>query len=119
MTRQQENEIIEQARVILERRMGEECDIKVNLGNVIFHGAYLQGALVASNRLADYCRHSWRGEEKVYLEAELKLILSSKRNIQLFLEDTPMRYRNHKRDKKGKLESVECYYHTENRIKTD
>lgn len=110
MTRKQEDEIIEQARAILERRIGEESDLKVNLNNVIYYGAYYQGALDAADKLADYCRHSWRGEEKVYLEAELKLILSSKRNIQNFLEETPMFYRSHKYNKNGKLESVECYW---------
>ena len=40
----------------------------------------------------------------------LDMITSSKRNMQLWLDKTPMRYRNHKRDKKGKLESCECYF---------
>lgn len=110
MTREQEDKIIKQAQAILERRMGAKEDLKVNLQNVHYCGAYLLGALQAANSLADYCRHSWRGEEKVYLEAELKLITSSNRNMQLWLDGTQMCFRKHKRDKKGKLESVECYF---------
>lgn len=112
MTKEQEDKIIKQAQDILERRMAvsDDVQLKVNLQNLVYYGAYYMGALATVNRLADYCRHSWRGDEKIYLEAELKLITSSKRAIQLWLDDTPMRYRNHKTNKKGKLESVECYF---------
>lgn len=53
---------------------------------------------------------NYRGDDKVYIKAELDLITSSKRNMQLWLDGTQMHFRNHRRDKKGQLESVECYF---------
>jgi len=110
MTREQEDKIIAQAKDILERRMAVEKDIKINLRNVMYYGAYLLGAQVVAEKLIPYVMQNYRGDDKVYIKAELDTITSSKRNMQLWLEDTPMRYRNHKRNKKGKIESVECYF---------
>jgi len=53
---------------------------------------------------------NYRGDDKTYIKAELDLITSSKRNMQLWLDGTQMRYRNHNRNKKGKLESVDAYF---------
>jgi hypothetical protein len=102
--------IIRQARDIIERRMAVEKDIKVNLQNIMYYGAYYQGALMAVNRLVPYVMQNYRADDKVYIKAELDFITSSKRNMQLWLDNTPIRYRKHKRDKKGKLESCECYF---------
>lgn len=110
MTKEQEDKIIAQAQDILERRMAVEKDIKINLQNVVYYGAYLLGAQMTANKLIPYVMQNYRGDDKKYIKAELDLITASKRNMQLWLEDTPMRYRNHKRDKKGKLESVEAYF---------
>ena len=110
MTKEQEDKIIAQAQEILERRLGVNPELKVNFQNVLYYGSYLLGALVAAKRLIPYIMQNYRGEDKVYIKAELDFITSSKRNMQLWLDDTPMRYRNHKRDKKGKLESCECYF---------
>jgi len=110
MTQEQEDKIIAQAQGILERRLAVENDIKVNLQNIMYYGSYYMGALFAAKRLIPYVMQNYRGEEKVYIKAELDLITASKRNMQLWLEDTPIRYRNHKWDKKGKLESCECYF---------
>lgn len=56
-------------------------------------------------------RHEeYRGDGKVYIKAELDLITSSKRNMQLWLDGTQVQFRNHKKNKKGKLESVEAYF---------
>lgn len=110
MTREQEDKIIAQAQDILERRMAVEMNIKINLQNVMYYGAYLLGAQMVAKELIPYVMKNYRGDDKAYIKAELDMITSSKRNMQLWLDKTPMRYRNHKRDKKGKLESCECYF---------
>lgn len=109
MTREQEDKIIAQAQDILERRMASK-DIKINLQNVVYYGAYYQGAMEVAMKLIPYVMQNYRGDDKIYIKAELDTITSSKRNMQLWLDGTPMRYRNHKRNKKGKLESCECYF---------
>lgn len=110
MTRGKEDKIIAQAQDILERRMAVETDIKVNLQNLVYYGAYYQGARIVAEKLIPYVMQNYRGDDKVYIKAELNLITSSKRNMQLWLDGTQMCFRNHKRNKKGKLESCECYF---------
>ena len=110
MTKEQEDKIIAQAQDILERRVAVEMNIKINLQNVMYYGAYLLGAQMVANELIPYVMKNYRGDDKAYIKAELDMITSSKRNMQLWLDKTPMRYRNHKRNKKGKLESCECYF---------
>jgi hypothetical protein len=110
MAKEQEDKIIKQAQEILERRLGVNPELKVNFQNVLYYGSYLLGAQMAAKKLIQYIMQNYRGEDKVYIKAELDFITSSKRNMQLWLDGTPMRYRNHKRDKKGKLESVECLF---------
>ena len=110
MTKEQEDKIIAQAQDILERRMAVEMGIKINLQNVMYYGAYLLGAQMVAKELIPYVMKNYRGDDKAYIKAELDMITSSKRNMQLWLDKTPMRYRNHKRNKKGKLESCECYF---------
>ncbi len=111
MTREQEDRIIKQAQDILERRMAVEKDIKVNLQNLIYYGAYYMGALDAAMKVTDgLIRQKPKGEDWVYLQAEWGLYTSSKRSMQLYLDGTEIRYRNHKTNKKGKVESVEAYF---------
>lgn len=110
MNREQEDKIIAQAQDILERRLGVNPELKVNFQNVLYYGAYLLGAQMAAKELIPYVMQNYRGDDKIYIKAELDTITSSKRNMQLWLDGTPIRYRNHKRNKKGKLESVECYF---------
>lgn len=110
MTKEREDKIIAQAQDILERRMAVENDIKINLQNVVYYAAYILGAQMASKKLIQYVIQNYRGDDKKYIKAALDTITSSKRNIQLWLDGTEMRYRNHKRNKKGKLESVEAYF---------
>ena len=50
-------------------------------------------------------------DDDVYLKAELNMIVSSQDNIRHFLcGDYRIHYRNHQRDKKGKLVKVEAYF---------
>lgn len=110
MTKEQEERIIRQAQDILERRMAVEKDIKINLQNLLQYSSYYQGAIVVADRLAPYVMKNYRNEDKIYIKAELDLMLSSKRNIQLWLEGEQILYRNHKRDKNGKLIKVDAYF---------
>lgn len=77
-----------------------------------YYGAYHLGALMAAKKIIEqYICKSWTGENKVYRDAELRLIMRDKRSIQLFLDGCyDIMYRNHKRDKKGKLISCEAYF---------
>lgn len=110
MTKEQEDKIIAQAQDILERRMAVETELKIDLHKLVYYGAYYMGALSAATKLVDYCKHNWRGDDRAYLDAELRLITSSKRNMQLWLDGTQMGFRNHVRNAKNKLEWCECYF---------
>jgi hypothetical protein len=112
MTKEQEDKIIARAQDILERRMAVEKDIKINLQNLVYYGAYYQGAIMAVKKITDSLLNGNKPKKDdwIYFKAEWDLITSSKRNMQLYLDGTEIRYRNHKRNKKGKLESVECYF---------
>lgn len=112
MTKEQENKIIAQAQDILERRMAVNNDIKVNLQHIAMYAAYYQGALMAVRKITESLLNGNKPKKDdwIYLKAEWDLITSSIRNMQLWLDSTEMRYRNHRRNRKGKLESVECYF---------
>jgi hypothetical protein len=112
MTKEQEDKIIARAQDILERRMAVEKDIKINLQNLVYYGAYYQGAIMAVKKITDSLLNGNKPKKDdwIYLKAEWSLITSSKRNMQLYLDGTEIRYRNHQRNKKGKIESVECYF---------
>ncbi len=111
MDKEQEDKIIAQAQDILERRMAVEKDIKVNLQHIAMYASYYQGALTAVRKVTDsLLNNKPKKDDWIYLKSEWDLITSSKRNMQLFLDGTEIRYRNHQRNKRGKLESVECYF---------
>jgi hypothetical protein len=112
MNKEQEDKIIAQAQDILERRMAVEKDIKINLRNLVYYGAYYQGAIMAVMKVTDslLSGNKPKKDDWVYLKSEWELITSCKRNMQLYLDGTEIRYRNHQRNKKGKLESVEAYF---------
>lgn len=112
MNKEQEDKIIAQAQDILERRLAVEKDVKVNLQHIAMYAAYYQGALMAVRKITDSLLNGNKPKKDdwLYLKAEWCLITSSKRNMQLYLDDTEIRYRNHQRSKRGKLESVECYF---------
>ena len=111
MTKEQEDKIIRQAQDILERRMAVEKDIKVNHQSIAYYSAYYLGAIMAVRKVVvDLLISRPKGDDWAYLESFWKFITKDKRNMQLFLDGTEIRYRNHKHNKKGKLESVECYF---------
>ena len=51
-----------------------------------------------------------RSEDIVYTKAIVNLLASDLRNIQEYLLGTNISFRNHVRDKKGKLISCEAYF---------
>ena len=51
-----------------------------------------------------------RSEDKVYTKAIVNLLISDLRNVQEYLLWTNIGFRNHVRDKKGKLISCEAYF---------
>ena len=51
-----------------------------------------------------------RSEDMVYTKAIVNLLISDLRNVQEYLLGTNIGFRNHVRDKKGKLVSCEAYF---------
>ena len=51
-----------------------------------------------------------RSEDRVYTKSIVNLLASDLRNIQEYLLGTNIGFRNHVRDKKGKLMSCEAYF---------
>ena len=51
-----------------------------------------------------------RSEDMVYTKAIVNLLISDLRNVQEYLLGTNIGFRNHVRDKKGKLISCEAYF---------
>ena len=51
-----------------------------------------------------------RSEDMVYTKAIVNLLTSDLKNIQEYLLGTNIGFRNHVRDKKGKLTSCEAYF---------
>lgn len=101
------------ARDLLERHAATQEDVKLNARTVAYYGAYYLGAIQAVQRVvSDLLNRDTKpkGDDWVYLKAQWDFISSSKRRMQLFLDGTEMRFRNHQRDKKGHLTSVECYF---------
>ena len=112
MTREQEDMIIARAQDILERRMAVIKEVQIDLRKVLHYGAYYLGAIQAVQEVTRQLLEGDKpkGEDWVYLKAFWEFITQDKRHMQLFMEGTEMRYRNHQRDKRGKLKSVECYF---------
>ena len=111
MTTEQENKIIQQAQDIMARRFAVGGELKLNAQSVAYYGAYYLGAIQAVQKVvSELTANKPKGEDWLYLEAFWKFITKNKRNMQIFMDGDEMRYRNHQRDKKGKLKSVECYF---------
>ena len=81
-------------------------------GDCGVYASYYQGAREIGVKVLNSIPQlrSTRGEEWLYLEAEWRLYTSSVRKMQLMMDGTEIRFRNHQRDKKGKLISVEAYF---------
>lgn len=91
-----------------ELRLAALHEPKVNLLNIQHWSAYMQGARRAFLYVME---HGDDYDNKVYLDAVFRLITSDLRYMGMFLtESHDICYRNHKRDKKGKLISCEAYF---------
>ena len=111
MTTEQENKIIEKAQDIMARRFAVGGELKLNRQSVAYYGAYYLGAIQAVQRVvSELITNKPKGDDWLYLEALWKCITKDKRHMQMYLDGDEMRYRNHQRDKRGKLKSVECYF---------
>lgn len=115
--RSYEDKILAKAKQIIERRQDEmelklaiENEPKVDLRKILYYSAYYQGVRAGLNTALSIAENPTKGEERIYLEAEIRNAVSSLRNCQLFLDGTEIRYRNHQRDKKGKLVKCEAYF---------
>ncbi len=119
MDKKKEDRIIDEAFRILERRGDElamdamrNASLKIDLRKVQTFGAYLAGARAAFMLFTREWNASWpTRKERPYLEAEWRLILSSKKAMyEWLLRHTPIRYRNHVEDKRGHLVRVDAYF---------
>lgn len=112
MTTEEENKIIEMACDIQARRFATSHDLPLNAQMVTYYGAYYLGAIQAVQEVTRQLIEGDKpkGEDWIYLDTFWKFITQDKRHMQLFLDGTEIRYRNHQRNKKGKLMSVECYF---------
>lgn len=105
-----EDEVLERAQEIMERREGTR-DLKVNLQKVLYYSAYYQGARDAILRIQqDYFGSPKSKEDMVYANAVITKITESLRNMQLYLDGTEIRFRNHVQDKKKKCIKCEAYF---------
>lgn len=116
--------VIEKARNILERyanaealSFAEQNEIKPNLQNIVYYGAYLDGARATLNRLRADARGKINlsgvkgAEGAIYDDAILQLIAIDKHHTNMYLERRyEIQFRNHQRNKKGRLTSVEAYF---------
>ena len=119
MNTNKEDRIIEQAREILERRQDErarmfavEHEVKISVQRLAMYASYYQGARDMGQHLLEriITDSKPKGDDWIYIAAEWRLLLASKRNCQLYLVGTEIRYRNQERDKKGKLVRCEAYF---------
>ena len=111
MTTEQENKIIEKAQDIMARRFAVGGELKLNRQSVAYYGAYYLGAIQAVQRVvSELTANKPKGDDWIYLEALWKCITKDKRHMQMYLDGDETQYRNHQRDKRGKLKSVECYF---------
>lgn len=84
---------------------------KFNLHNIMHYSAYMHGARDAMIRFYELYKPKSKSEDKIYTDAVFKLITSDIRYTGLFLQGGhDIRYRNHKRNSRGRLESVEAYF---------
>lgn len=91
-------------------RLATTYEVKVSLEKMHHYSAYLQGARTAFMMMHERYKAK-KGEDAVYTDAVFRLITSDLRYTGMFMfGGYDIYYRNHKRDKRGKLVSVEAYF---------
>lgn len=93
-------------------KMIDSGEIKeIPLQKVQFYSCYMQGMRDAYMKLFPRLISEAKKSERPYLEAEYKLLTSCIDACYDYQKDFyELRYRNHKRDKKGNLVSCEAYF---------
>lgn len=95
-----------------ELRLAMTNEVKVNLRNIHDWSVYMQGArraFILYRELLESCKGD--RDKAVYTDAIHKLITSDLRYTGMFLAGGyTICYRNHQRDKKGKLVSCEAFF---------
>lgn len=100
-------------RIANNMEVGAACkmDIPLNLTNVLQFGAYYQGVLMTLCFVRDNVIPMLKGEDKVYMEATFALATKSKDNARRLLErEYRVHFRNHEKDKRGKVVKCEAYF---------
>lgn len=92
-----------------EVRLALEQPIQFNLMNVRYYSAYYAGAHAALRMCVDWFSEQIQAKERPYIRAVLQLAAKSPRHTEMFLQQQPIRYRNHIRKGK-KLISCEAYF---------
>lgn len=83
-----------------------------NFRNLKESSIRVQAAKLLLYRLKDKKMLDLRGEDKIYRDAEIKFLIDNYKELEMFIftgDTSNIRFRNHKRDKHGKLISVEAY----------
>ena len=94
--------------------------VKVSLHSVRYYSAYCQALREAYEKLFPQIIASLRGDEKVYKKAEYDLCMSCMNACDDYHVGTYRRcYKDHVRDKKGKLIKCTAYFYKETTIKTE
>lgn len=83
---------------------------KLNMRNIEISGAYYHGAMMALDKMKEKIMPYVTVKERPYVKAELNLCLKDQRSTMFWLSGQPIKYRNHKCDKKGKLIECEAYF---------
>ena len=92
-----------------EVRLALEQPIEFNLINVRYYSAYYAGAHAALRMCVDWFSEQIQVKERPYVRAVIQLAAQSPRHTEMFLQQQPIRYRNHIRKGK-KLVSCEAYF---------
>lgn len=93
------------------RQAATTANLGVDLRRVQQYSAYLQGARAAIEAVVKRFPQITNGKDAPYNKAIIELVLSSKRNMDLFLTgEYEIRFRNHKNDRKGKCIECEAYF---------
>lgn len=93
-----------------ESELAERMADKVSLQKVMHYAAYYSGARAAIRTLIESYQLRLQGQEKIYDEAMFKLITASLDNTRRFMDKQLIGYRNHERNKRGKLVKCEAYF---------
>lgn len=97
-----------------ELKAAMEWQPKINLFNVNQYSAYYQGARKAFMMMDEYFTDGFgksASENKVYRKAVLDLITDDIRYTEMYMSGQDVMFRNHERDKKGKLTKCEAYFY--------